>query len=63
MGSGPSSYPIREIPFESMGGLYDQDDVQAALEVLQAAADGGGSFFPLPEEVDFQDAFARHEGV
>ena len=63
MGSGPSSYPIREIPFGSMGGLYDQDDVQAALEVLQAAADAGGSFFPLPEEADFQNAFARHEGA
>lgn len=30
---------------------------------MRQAAAPGGSFFPLPEENDFQQAFARHEGA
>jgi len=49
-------------PFLQLGGLFEQDDVDAALRVMQAAATPSGSFFPLPEENDFQKAFAAHEG-
>ena len=52
---------ISKVPFQALGGLFEQDDVDAATSVLQAVADGG-SFFPLPEENDFQDALAEHEG-
>ncbi len=55
------SFDIREIPFGAMGGVYDQDDIEATMKVLQAAAKPGGNFFPLPEETEFQDALAKHE--
>ena len=54
---------IRELPFASLGGLYEQDDIDAVLAVVRAVAERGGDFFPLPEENDFQIAFARHEGA
>ena len=53
---------IREVPFIAMGGVYEQDDIEAANAVNQAVADGG-SFFPLPEESQFQEALAAHEGA
>lgn len=53
----------RHIPFSALGGLIEQDDVDAALRVLTAVTQPGGSFFPLPEESDFQGAFAEHEGA
>jgi dTDP-4-amino-4,6-dideoxygalactose transaminase len=46
-----------------LGGVYGEDDVQAACAVISAAARPGGNFFPLPEEKEFQDAFAAHEGA
>ena len=52
----------REVPFIPLGGLYEQDDVEASEAVVRAVA-SGGSFFPLPEENDFQTAFAEHEGA
>lgn len=55
-------YPIREIPFGAMGGIYEKDDVEAVHKILEAATEETGSFFPLPEESDFQNAFASHEG-
>ena len=45
-----------------MGGLYEQDDIDAAARIVQAVADQSGSFFPLPEETEFQDLLAAHEG-
>ncbi len=54
---------IHPVPFISLGGLFEQDDVEAALGVMNAATEPEGSFFPLPEETDFQDAFAEHEGA
>jgi len=54
---------VRGVPFQALGGVFDEDDVQAALQVLRAAASPAGDFFPLPEEADFQKAFARHEGA
>ena len=52
---------IRKVPFQALGGLFEQDDVDAATKIMQAVVDGG-SFFPLPEEADFQNALAEHEG-
>jgi len=54
---------LRKVPFQALGGAFEQDDVEAALQVMKAAAEPGGSFFPLPEEADFQEAFAAHEGA
>lgn len=53
----------RTIPFPALGGLFEQDDVAAAAGVLQAIATAEGSFFPLPEENDFQNNLALHEGA
>jgi len=53
----------RKVPYLAMGGEYGEDDVRAASEVIQAAAQPGGDFFPLPEENDFQTAFSEHEGA
>ncbi|MDE3258631.1 MAG: DegT/DnrJ/EryC1/StrS family aminotransferase [Gemmatimonadota bacterium] len=54
---------IREVPFGSMGGVYEQDDVDAVSGMLSGIAESEGTFFPLPEENDFQNAFAAHEGA
>jgi len=54
---------LREVPFVAMGGVYEQNDVEAVTRVVAAVAEEGGSFFPLPEENDFQNAFAQHEGA
>ena len=54
---------IREIPFLAMGGIYEEDDLAAVTNVVRAALDERGSFFPLPEESDFQNALARHEAA
>lgn len=51
----------REIPFIALGGVWEQDDVNAAMQVIEAAAQPNGNFFPLPEESDFQNALAAHE--
>ena len=39
----------REIPFLPLGGLYEQDDVDAATRVIEGATQEGGSFFPLDQ--------------
>lgn len=54
---------IRPVPFKALGGLFEQDDVEAANKVTAAAAAKDGNFFPLPEENQFQEAFAKHEGA
>jgi perosamine synthetase len=54
---------IREVPFVAMGGRYEQDDVDAVQRCLSGAVGPAGNFFPLPEEGQFQDAFAVHEGA
>ena len=53
----------RKIPFLPIGGIYQQDDLNAATSVINAVVEDNGSFFPLPEENDFQQAFAEHEGA
>jgi len=57
------STDIRNVPYLALGGAFEQDDIDAALEVMTAAAEPNGNFFPLPEEPDFQKAFAGHEGA
>ena len=54
---------IRPVPFLAMGGVYEQDDIEAVNAVVTGAAKPDGNFFPLPEENDFQNALARHEGA
>ena len=54
---------MRRVPFQALGGVFDEDDIDAALKVMRAAAGPAGGFFPLPEETEFQQAFARHEGA
>jgi dTDP-4-amino-4,6-dideoxygalactose transaminase len=53
----------RDIPFLSLGGLFEQDDSDACRRVLRSAISPEGSFSPLPEENEFQSAFAKHEGA
>lgn len=52
----------RSIPFLALGGVWENDDVEAAENVLRAARRPDGNFFPLPEEAAFQSALAKHEG-
>ena len=54
---------IHAVPFKALGGLYEQDDIGAAMRVITDASEPDGSFFPLPEEMDFQNALAAHEGA
>ena len=54
---------LREVPFIAMGGVYEQDDIDAVTRVTAAAGEPGGDFFPLPEENDFQNGLAEHEGA
>lgn len=54
---------ITEIPFLALGGVIDQADIDAVNKVITAAASHDGNFFPLPEENDFQNALAEHEGA
>jgi dTDP-4-amino-4,6-dideoxygalactose transaminase len=46
-----------------MGGICEQDDWDAVARVMTGAMSEAGSFFPLPEEAEFQQAFAQHEGA
>ncbi len=59
--AGKSNIKKRAVPFLALGGLWEQDDIDAALKIMTAAAQSNGNFFPLPEEGDFQKALARHE--
>ena len=53
----------RPLPFLAMGGIFDADDLRAVTAVLEQAIPETGNFFPGPEENNFQDALARHEGA
>ncbi len=56
-------FAIRSIPFGAMGGVYGEDDIEAVMRTVRAAAEPGGDFFPLPEENQFHEALCRHEGA
>jgi perosamine synthetase len=54
---------IREVPFKSLGGVYDQDDIDAVLAIMTAQVERDAGFFRLPEEPNFERAFAVHSGA
>src|SRR6476469_959812 len=61
--SASAPTPTRSVPFLALGGLFAADDVAAANRVTEAASRDGWNVFPLPEENEFQSAFAAHEGA
>ena len=54
---------LRKVPFMAFGGVFEQDDVDAVMNVAQSAAGNNGNFFPLPEENLFQEALGKYEGA
>jgi len=58
-----SAIQRRALPFPMLGGSFEQDDIEAARAVLEAATGPKGEFFPASEETEFQQAFAHHEGA
>lgn len=54
---------IQKIPWKSLGGLYDQDEIDIVIKMVKAQAESAAGFFRLPEEPDFEKAFAEHEGA
>jgi len=46
-----------------MGGVHEQDDIDAVAKVTAGTMGETGNFFLLPEENDFQNALAEHEGA
>lgn len=58
-----TTHEKRSLPYLALGGVWEADDVAAAHAVIAAAAQPNGNFFPLPEEADFQNALAQHEGA
>jgi len=54
---------IREIRWTPLGGVYDQEDIRVVMELLQAQSTRSAGFFRLPEEPNFERAFAEHEGA
>jgi dTDP-4-amino-4,6-dideoxygalactose transaminase len=54
---------IRKVPFHALGGIYNRDEIKVVHEIISAAAEPDGNFFPLPEEAQFQEMLAHHEGA
>jgi len=52
---------IRNLPWYGLGAIYEQDDIDAVVEILKPVVTEARGFFRLPEEPDFQKAFAEHE--
>jgi perosamine synthetase len=53
---------IHEVPWTSLGGVYDEEDIEAVVKILRVQVDRSAGFFRLPEEPNFEKAFAEHEG-
>jgi len=53
----------REIPWLGLGGIYEEDDLEAVAKILNLQIKESKGFFRLPEEPNFEKAFAEHEGV
>lgn len=51
----------RQLPWYGQGAIYDQDDLDAVNEILQKCVADAKGFFRLPEEKQFQEAFAANE--
>lgn len=52
---------IRKIPWRGLGAIYEQDDIDAVMKILKPCVTEAKGFFRLPEEPDFQKAFAEYE--
>ncbi len=52
----------RKIPWYGLGAIYEQDDIDAVMDILRPNVSEAKGFFRLPEEPEFQRAFAEHEG-
>lgn len=52
---------IRNIPWYGLGAIYDQEEIDAVLNILNPCVTDAKGFFRLPEEPDFQKAFAEYE--
>ncbi len=53
----------RNLPWYAMGALLEQDDIEIVSKITAECAYSPRGFFRLPEEPDFQKAFAAHEGA
>lgn len=53
----------RTVPWLTLGGLYEEDDLEAVNQILKLQVNESKGFFRLPEEPDFERAFAEHEGA
>lgn len=53
----------REIPWLGLGGIYEDDDLKATIQILNLQIRESKGFFRLPEESNFEEAFAEHEGA
>jgi len=53
----------RNLPWYAMGALIEQEDIDIASKVVADCAHSPKGFFRLPEEAEFQKAFAAHEGA
>lgn len=51
----------RNLPWYAMGALMEEDDIQIASKVARECANSPKGFFRLPDEPEFQKAFALHE--
>lgn len=51
----------RIVPWYGLGAIYEQDDIDAVLAIMAPCVDEAKGFFRLPEEPQFQKAFAEHE--
>lgn len=52
---------IRNLPWYGLGAIYEQDDIDVVMDILKPCVTDAKGFFRLPEEPDFQKAFASHE--
>ena len=52
---------FRKVPWYGLGAIYDQDDIDAVLKIMNSCVTEAKGFFRLPEEPDFQKAFAAYE--
>jgi perosamine synthetase len=60
-GNRGKTMEIRNIPWYGLGAIYEQDDIDAVTEILKSCVTEAGGFFRLPQEPDFQKAYAAHE--
>jgi len=57
------NFVIHEVPWLGLGGIYEEDDLEAVDKIIRSNIDSSSGFFRLPEEPQFEEAFAEHEGA